>query len=212
MTRVKICGVTSVADALDCVRLGADSIGLNFVAASPRLIDHPTARSIVEAVRGRTHVVGVVADMPIPEMRELKNRIGIDCIQLHGSESPEVVRSMLPHAFKALRVGGRQDLAPIDQMPGRDILVDSKANGVLGGTGTVFDWTYVTEIARRRRLTLAGGLTPDNVGAAVLAVRPWCVDTASGVESDCRHKDLVKVKAFIEAVRAADRLVDSPAT
>jgi phosphoribosylanthranilate isomerase len=211
MTRVKICGVASAEVAIECARLGADSIGVNFVSASPRRVDEQVAREIVRAVGGRVVVVAVVADMSALEMRGLKEVTGVDCFQMHGDETPEVVASMLPHAYKALRVRGPEDVARADNMPGAYVLVDAKVDGTLGGTGTVFDWKLVAALAQRRRVTLAGGLTPDNVGAAIYAVRPWCVDAASGVEDGHYKKDLHRVRAFIEAVRIADRRSQPPA-
>ncbi|MGA2448054.1 MAG: phosphoribosylanthranilate isomerase [Polyangiaceae bacterium] len=204
MTRVKICGVMSAETAAECARIGAHAIGINFVSSSPRRVDEHTAREIVRAVAGRAIVVAVVADLTVHEMREMKETIGVDCLQLHGDETPEVVASMLPHAYKAVRVRGSSDIARADEMPGAYVLVDAKVDGALGGTGTVCDWALVVALARRRRLTLAGGLTPDNVGAAIDAVHPWCVDTASGVEDGQHRKDLDKVRAFIDAVREAD--------
>ena len=210
MTRVKICGVTSAEAAVECARLGADSIGVNFISASPRRVDEQVARAIVRAVEGQVVVVAVVADRSVLEMRRLKEATGVDCFQMHGDETPDVVAAMLPHAYKALRVRGPEDVARADEIPGDYILVDAKVDGALGGTGTVFDWKLVTALARRRRLTLAGGLTPDNVGAAIHAVRPWCVDAASGVEDGYYIKDLDRVSAFIEAVRIADRFSNPP--
>ena len=206
MTRVKICGVTSVRAAVACVDLGADSIGVNFVPTSPRRVDEVVAREIVRALHGKAVVVAVVADLSTSAMRRLVDATGVDWLQLHGDEAPEVVASMLPDAYKAIRVRGPDDVARANEMPGAHILVDAKVEGVLGGTGSVFDWKLVTALARRRRLTLAGGLTADNVGAAIDLVRPWRVDAASGLEDDRYEKDLSKVRSFIEAVRRADRL------
>jgi phosphoribosylanthranilate isomerase len=210
MTRVKICGVVSAETADECARIGADSVGVNFVSSSPRRVDARTAREIVEAVGGRAVVVAVVANMTVAEMRSLKEVTGIDCVQLHGDEPPEVVAAMLPHAYKAVRIVGASDVARADEMPGPYVLADARVDGSLGGTGSVFDWNLVVALARRRRLTLAGGLTPDNVGAAIEMVGPWCVDTASGVEDGHYRKDISKVRAFIEAVREADRRVRPP--
>jgi phosphoribosylanthranilate isomerase len=209
MTRVKICGVTSVDTAIQCVRLGADSIGVNLVASSPRRVEGDVARDIVAAVSGRAVVVAVVADMSVAAMRDLRESTGVDCLQMHGDETPEVVQAMLPHAYKALRVRTSQDVARADAIPGEYILVDAKVDAALGGTGVVFEWNLVVGLARRRRLALAGGLTPDNVGDAIHAVHPWCVDSASGVEDGRYRKDLAKVRAFIEAVRVADQRVQT---
>jgi phosphoribosylanthranilate isomerase len=203
MTRVKVCGVTSVEQAVACVDAGVDAIGVNFVASSPRRVDERAARAIVEAVGERTLVVAVVAGMRVAAMRELVGRTGVGCLQLHGDEPAEDVAALLPHAYKAVRVAGPQDVAAAEAMPGDYVLVDAKVEGALGGTGHAFDWDLVAGLATRRRLVLAGGLTPENVAAAVKRVRPWCVDVASGVESAPAVKDLAKVRAFVTAARGA---------
>jgi phosphoribosylanthranilate isomerase len=202
MTRVKICGITSAEQAAECAALGVDAVGVNFVSSSPRRVDEATARTVVGAAGGRTLVVAVVAGMSVDEMRALVARTGVGCLQLHGDEPPEVVAALLPHAYKAVRVAAPEDVAIAESMPGPYVLVDARIDGVLGGTGQAFDWGLVVGLATRRRLVLAGGLTPNNVAAAVRRVQPWCVDVASGVESAPGIKDMAKVRAFVEAARS----------
>jgi phosphoribosylanthranilate isomerase len=201
VTRVKICGVTSVEDAVASVAAGADSVGVNFVS-TVRRVDAAMARAIVRAVGDETLVVGVVAGMTVAEMRDLKEATGIACLQLHGDETPDDVAALLPHAYKAVRIQTAADVARARAMPGEYVLVDAKVEGLLGGTGHAFDWSLVVELARERKLVLAGGLTPENVARAVATVRPWCVDVASGVESAPARKDPARMAAFVEAVRA----------
>ena len=201
MTRVKICGVTSADEARDSVDAGADSVGVNFVASSVRRVDVETARAIVRAVGTRTLVVGVVAGMTVAAMRALRDATGVGCLQLHGDETVDDVAALLPHAYKAVRVEGAADVLRARAMPGDYVLVDAKVEGALGGTGHAFDWSLVVELAKTRKLVLAGGLTPANVAGAIERVRPWCVDVASGVESAPGKKDPARVRAFIEAVR-----------
>jgi phosphoribosylanthranilate isomerase len=210
VTRVKICGVTSVEQATACVRLGADAIGVNLVPSSPRCIDVATARAIARAVGNMTAseagipralVVAVVADLDVAAMRALREETGVGCLQLHGDEPPGAVAALLPHAYKAVRVANEGDVALAESMPGDYVMVDAKVPGLLGGSGHRLDGSLVVGLAARRRLVLAGGLDAGNVGAAVALVKPWCVDVASGVESSPGMKDLVKVKAFIEAAR-----------
>lgn len=202
---VKICGVTSIDDALAAVDLGASAIGLNFIAASPRKIDAARARAIADAIhaaKGKSvQVVGVVADLSLDAMRALVRDAGLDCLQLHGDEAPDVLSPLLPHAYKAVRVADADDAKRAASFPGDYILVDAKVEGTLGGTGATFDWSLVTDLAKTKKLTLAGGLTPANVEVAVRAVRPYCVDVASGVESSPGVKDREKMRAFIEAAR-----------
>jgi phosphoribosylanthranilate isomerase len=203
MTRVKICGVTSVKDAVMCAEAGADAIGLNFAARSPRRVDLDTARSIASALPDHIVKVGVFVDASESELRATIDVVGLGCVQLHGAESPELVAAFLPHAYKAIRVRGRGSLDHVAQYPGEHILLDAYVPGVAGGTGTTFDWELAAEIAQSRRVTLAGGLKPGNVAEAVRAVRPYCVDIASGVESAPGRKDPAKVRALITAAKGA---------
>jgi phosphoribosylanthranilate isomerase len=201
VTRVKICGVTTEDDARDCVLAGADAIGVNLVPSSVRRVGTARARAIVEAVGGRVLVVGVVANESIESMRALREATAVGCLQLHGDEGPADVEALLPHAYKAVRVAGREDVDAAYAAPGEYVLVDAKVGAALGGTGHTFDWGLVVELAAKRRVVLAGGLTPENVAAAVRRVRPWCVDVASGVESSPGKKDPAKVRAFVAAAR-----------
>jgi phosphoribosylanthranilate isomerase len=200
-TRVKVCGVTTVEQAVACVDLGVDAVGVNFVASSPRRVDERLARAVVEAVGQRALVVAVVAGMTVDAMRALVLQTGVGCLQLHGDESATEVGALLPHAYKAVRVASTEDVSLAEAMPGDYLMVDARVAGALGGTGHAFDWSLVVGLARRRKLVLAGGLTPENVRSAVELVRPWCVDVASGVESAPGVKDLGRVRAFVEAAR-----------
>jgi phosphoribosylanthranilate isomerase len=205
MTHVKICGVTSVEDALACVQFGASAIGVNFVARSPRLVAVERARQIARAVGQSALVVGVVANMDVPAMSRLRAEAELGCLQLHGDEPPEALRELLPHAYKVVRIARAEDVALADGYPGEHVMADAKVEGALGGTGVTFDWGLVQGLARRRKLTVAGGLRPENVGEAVRRVHPFAVDVASGVEKSPGKKDLDRVRAFIDAVREADR-------
>ncbi len=199
---VKICGVTTIRDALLCVREGA-TIGLNFVPESPRCISVQHARTIADAVGGRALLVGVVRDMTLEGMLALKAEVGLGCLQLHGDETPEVLGRLLPHAYKALRVGSEEDVSRASLFPGEHLLVDAKVGSALGGTGVCLDWTLIDGLARTRKLTLAGGLNPENVTEAIRRVRPFCVDVASGVERAPGVKDPSLVAAFMSAARRA---------
>jgi phosphoribosylanthranilate isomerase len=203
VVRVKVCGITTVEQARACVERGVDAIGVNLVASSPRRVDEATARAIAQAVGDRTLVVAVVADLGVDAMRALVERTGAGCLQLHGDEPQEDVAAMLPHAYKAVGVARPEDVTRAAAMPGDYVMVDAKVPGALGGTGRAFDWSLVVELARTRRLVLAGGLRPDNVATAVATVHPWCVDVASGVESRPGVKDMDKVEAFLREARRA---------
>lgn len=203
---VKVCGVTSPADALGCVKLGVSAIGLNFVASSPRRVEVDAAAEIADAIHAMDEgviVVGVVADLDVDAMRALVRDARLDCLQLHGDEPPEVLAPLLPHAYKAVRVATAADVERARAYPGAYVLADARVEGALGGTGATFDWALVRDLARERRLTLAGGLGPGNVARAIREVRPWCVDVASGVERTAGKKDLALVRAFVDAARSA---------
>jgi phosphoribosylanthranilate isomerase len=200
---IKICGVTSVEDALLAAQSGADAVGVNFVASSKRRVAIETGAAIAAAVAKLVEVVAVVADRPLAELAELRERTRIEWLQLHGSEAPDFVQGAMPHAYKAIGIATAADVAFARGYPGTRLLADAKVDGELGGTGRSFDWELVRELARERPVVLAGGLKPANVADAVRSVRPFGVDVASGVESgDPRRKDPDRVKAFIQAARS----------
>jgi phosphoribosylanthranilate isomerase len=203
MTKVKICGITNLDDARMCVDAGADAIGLNFVSGTPRCISISEARVIADAICGSVPVVGVVANCDLEAMRSLLVDAHLDALQLHGDESPETVSALLPRAYKAVRIASADDVAIAKTFPGDDLLVDAKVAGLFGGSGHAFDWSLVGDLAKERRITLAGGLTPENVQSAIRAVSPYRVDVASGVEiaGNPRKKDVSRVRAFLAAAR-----------
>ena len=201
---VKICGVTSVADAELCRDAGADAIGLNFVPASPRCIDAKLARQIRDRLQGSVEVVAVVADLPEPELRQLKLEVEPDFLQLHGNEPSELLERFLPGAYKVVHVQNALDVERANRFAGNRVLLDAKVAGKLGGSGIAFDYSLTTELARKRRVILAGGLTPETVASAVAQVKPFGVDVASGVEDagQPRRKAADKVRAFVKAAKS----------
>ncbi|OQX68515.1 MAG: hypothetical protein B6A08_09590 [Sorangiineae bacterium NIC37A_2] len=205
---IKICGVTREEDAREVVRLGADAIGLNFVQSSPRFVSRERAAAIMSSVpdaAASVEWVGVFAGMSLPEVVSMARELKLDRVQLHGDEDPSFVAALLAEglaAYRALRIQSEADLAGALEDAGDRLLVDAKVDGVLGGTGHSFDPALVTDLARKRPLVVAGGLRPDNVARVVRFVRPFGVDTASGVESSPGQKDLRLVRAFIEQARA----------
>lgn len=202
MTWIKICGVTRAADAERVVQLGADALGLNFVHGSKRRITLEQARAIIDAVRGQIELVAVVANPTEQELEELQ-QVGIEWLQLHGDEPAARVARLLPRAFKAVAIEDAADARRASTFPGERLLVDTKVGASSGGTGKVFDWQLVTDLARTRQLIVAGGLTPRNVAAAVRVLTPFGVDVASGVESAPGVKDAALLEAFVLAVRQA---------
>jgi len=210
---VKVCGITHLDDARSAIAAGADVLGFNFVPESKRKISVELARGIIEQIRGQALIVAVVANLPTREALELLSTLGADRLQLHGDESQDQLCALSPCAFKALRVGGAEDVSQALSFPGHPLLVDAKVEGQLGGTGHTIDWPLVAPMARQRALILAGGLTPDNVEQAVRLVQPWGVDTASGVDTstDPRRKDPEKLRRFVAAARRASPGRQEPA-
>jgi phosphoribosylanthranilate isomerase len=204
MTKIKICGIKTVEDALAAMEAGADLIGFNFYPKSPRYVDVGRCRDIMAVMRKYGHIlyVGVFVNAPAAEVRATMDTCGLNLAQLHGDETPEMVQSFHGRAFKAFRgipqstIGFAREEAPA-------LLVDASVRGAYGGTGVTADWSGAAELARHYPILLAGGLTPENAAAAVRRVRPWGVDVASGVESTPGVKDLDKVRAFVRVVRSA---------
>ena len=201
MTWIKICGVTSVEDAEHVVAAGADAIGLNFVPGSKRRVSVEQARLLVAAIAGRVEIVAVVAEPSDDQVRELRDGLGIEWLQLHGAEDAARTAQLLPHAFKAVAIATADDARHAASFPGQRLLVDAKVPGSTGGTGQVFDWQLVRELAQQRQLILAGGLTPGNVAQAVRELGSFGVDVASGVEVAPGKKDPELVTAFVNAAR-----------
>ncbi len=185
MIRIKVCGITRLEDALLAVNLGAYALGFIFYPPSPRFISPPQARVICQALPPFVAKVGVFVDEDPYRIREIKRFVGLDLVQLHGQEPPEVVQQFSPYVIKAFRVRKEEDLAPIPLYKGKvcAILLDTYVQGQPGGTGQRFDWS----LALRAKgyglpLILAGGLDPWCAPRAWEEVRPYALDVNSGVE------------------------------
>ena len=202
---VKICGVTSVADATLAVECGADLIGLNFYPPSPRCVSFTTAQAIRAVVPPHIWCVGVFVNAERDHIATLVNQLHLHALQFHGDETAKDMRGWSCLTIKALRVPADGCLPHVEHVLSDYLLLDTYRPGRYGGTGEVFAWDAAAALpqAQRQRLLLAGGLTPDNVAAAVRMVRPWAVDVASGVESIPGHKDPNKVLAFITNAKTA---------
>ncbi|HYQ41174.1 MAG TPA: phosphoribosylanthranilate isomerase [Polyangiaceae bacterium] len=209
MTFVKICGITSVDDALLAIAAGADALGLNLVPSSKRVIDVPTAAHIAATVGDLVELIAVVANRSTEELEGLRQATGIRWLQLHGAETPRELEAVQPEALKAVAIGGPEDIARAAEYGGERLLLDAKSpGGELGGTGARFDWALARPIAQSRKVILAGGLFPDNVAEAMRVVRPFGVDVASGVElaQNPRRKHEGLLRSFVYAVRNADKV------
>ena len=203
--RVKICGVACVADALLAVECGADLIGLNFYPPSPRYVTPSMAQAIRAVIPPHIQCVGVFVNAAREHIAALVEQVYLNAIQFHGDETATEVQGWPCTTIKAMRIPADGTIPPLEDVPSTYLLLDTYRPGRYGGTGEVFAWDTAAALpqAVRQRLLLAGGLTPENVAAAVRAVRPWAVDVASGVESIPGHKDPEKVRAFITNAKTA---------
>jgi phosphoribosylanthranilate isomerase len=202
MTKIKICGIKTLDDALAAMDMGADLIGFNFYPKSPRYVDVGRCRDIMSVMRKCGHItfVGVFVNASAQEVRATLETCALSLAQLHGDETSEMVRSFHGKAFKAFR-GVPLTLNGFAREDAPALLVDASVKGAYGGTGITADWSAAAVLAKQYPLLLAGGLTPENVAEAVRRVRPWGVDVASGVESAPGEKDPKKMNAFVQAVR-----------
>ena len=201
--RVKLCGLTRLEDALLALELGVDAFGFNFVEGSPRRIAADRARDICAALPPFVARVGVFADELPAVMEATALLAGLNCLQLHGDEPPEVCRTIAFPWYKAYRVG--PDFRPESVKLYRcgASLLDARVQGKRGGTGKTFDWSVGRQVSAYSRVIVAGGLTPDNVGDAIAAARPYAVDVSSGVESAPGRKDRRLLSEFMKSVRRA---------
>ncbi|MCG3115204.1 MAG: phosphoribosylanthranilate isomerase [Candidatus Manganitrophus sp. SA1] len=201
--RVKICGITNQEDAMMAAEYGADAIGFVFAPESPRFTPLETVRKIISSLPVFVTTVGVFTSGEEKDFRRAVEECGLDLIQFHGSFSPETIRPFASRAIKVIRVQGEKSLDEISLPPARAVLLDTYHDQQLGGSGASFDWKIAAKATRLCRILLAGGLTPENVAAAVAAVRPYGVDVSSGVEIKKGKKDPLKVKRFIESAKRA---------
>ncbi|MBC7932868.1 MAG: phosphoribosylanthranilate isomerase [Rubrivivax sp.] len=206
MTQVKICGITNTEDALAAIEAGAELLGFNFYRKSPRCVSPEDARRMVEQLPEHVKGVGVFVNEDAEGVARIASDAGIATVQLHGDESPELCATLRDLSIiKALRVGKDFRIEDVAKFETDAVLLDAYVKDFRGGTGHTFDWS----IARRtrdvvRRLVLAGGLTPENVAAAVKYVRPYAVDVCSGVETAPGRKSFHLMQRFVEAVREVE--------
>ena len=214
MTRVKICGITNTEDALVAAEAGADLLGFIFYPPSPRSVTPEQARQIIETLRvsvsatacPRASFVGVFVDEEPDSVRQIVARCGLDYVQLHGAESPEMVSDLMDEGIgviKGFRVRDGTSLAELECYRATVYLLDTYVPGQPGGTGQTFDWELAVQAQERGPILLAGGLIPDNVAQAIRLVRPWGVDVASGVEMALGRKDHEQVRRFVATVKSS---------
>ena len=202
MTRAKICGLTRLEDAELAAGLGAWAIGLIRWEVSPRACDAPTAAAIVAALRRRVACVGVFVNPTLDDLAREAQEIPYSHIQLHGDEGPvfcaEAARRTGCKIIKAARVASGGDIRDLERFRTDFHLLDAAVTGMRGGSGQTWEWDLLRGRRSEIPLILSGGLTPENVGEAIEATRPWAVDSASGTESAPGVKDPEKVRRFLE--------------
>lgn len=203
-TRVKICGITRVEDALAAVNAGADAIGLVFYAPSPRAVTVEQAQKIAAAIPPFVSVVGLFVNAPKAEIGSVLSRVRLDILQFHGDETAEDCEQINLPYYKAIRVKADTNLIQCAQQyrTAKALLLDAFSEAAMGGTGQTFEWNLIPANLPKP-VILAGGLNAENVGLAIRQVSPYAVDVSGGVEADKGIKDAVKITAFMQGVSNA---------
>jgi phosphoribosylanthranilate isomerase len=202
-TRVKICGITNLADAQSAVEAGADALGFNFYDKSPRFVTIQRAAEITKQIPPFVMRVGVFVNAQEEFVLRAIAEAGLTMLQFHGDELPEFCAQFGLMSMKAFRMRDEKSLAELPQFQTDAYLLDAFSPEARGGTGEKFNWELAVEAQKfGKPIFLAGGLTPENVADAVRKVNPFGVDVASGVESSPGKKDPAKVKAFIAAAKS----------
>jgi len=201
---VKICGITSEADALAAAEAGADAIGLMFYEGSPRHVTLEQAKAISAALPPHVMRVGVFVNAEEALVHQSLTECMLNILQFHGDETPEECSRYPVMTLKAFRVQGEETLAELEAFPSAGYLLDAYVKDALGGTGATFNWDLAVRAQEfGKPIFLAGGLTPGNVAEAVRKVQPFGVDVSSGVESEPGRKDAEQMRTFVAAAKGA---------
>jgi phosphoribosylanthranilate isomerase len=209
MLRIKICGLTTPQDAIAAIEFGADALGFNFFPGSKRCVRRETVGDWIAALPETVEKIAILVNPTWDEIMAAAKTAGITALQLHGAESPEFCRRLMEHGIqfeKAIPVIDADSVANVPDFFTRTVLLDSGAAGEFGGSGRAFPWEIARDFVRGNpdlRVSLAGGLTPENIAEAVTLVRPFGVDVTSGVESASGRKDHGRMRAFIAAARGS---------
>jgi phosphoribosylanthranilate isomerase len=210
MVCVKICGITSVEDAQAAVEAGADALGFVFYPPSPRYVTPEQASAIMRTLPPFVTTVGLFVDVSVETINTIAAQCGLDRIQLHGREPPEFCGRVVRPVIKAFRIKNVESLLSLSSYQVAAYLLDAYVEGALpGGTGASFSWELAAQAKPDGPVILAGGLTPENVEAAIRRIRPYGVDVSTGVERAAGVKDHRKVRTFIARAKAA-ALVSAP--
>jgi phosphoribosylanthranilate isomerase len=207
MTLVKICGITNLDDALAAVDAGADILGFNFYPRSPRYIDPEDAREIVDRLPVSVMRVGVFVNEDLENIQRIAATSGVSSLQLHGDESPEYCKALKLKRLYVTKVFGTGEDFTLERVREYDvpeIMLDAAATGARGGTGKLSNWSKARQtVELYPTMFLAGGLSPENVAAAIEVVDPFGVDACSSLEKEPGRKDHARVRAFVAAVHHA---------
>lgn len=200
--RVKICGITNLYDALAAVDFGADALGFVFFSKSPRCISYNKAAEIIRKLPSFITTVGVFVNEKIENIEKAIYSTGIDVVQLHGDEPPEMC-NLSRRIIKAIRVKSLESLDPLINYKDKvsAFLLDTFTPNVFGGSGQIFNWDIAIDAKPFGRIILSGGLTTDNIVEAIRRVKPYGVDVSSSIESEKGKKDHKKMKLFIEKAK-----------
>jgi phosphoribosylanthranilate isomerase len=204
--KVKVCGMTSLKDALNAVEGGADAVGFIFYKKSPRSVTMKTVREIVLELPPFVDTVGVFVDETAEQINKIADYCNLDIIQLHGDESPTFCKKIRRKVIKAFRIKDMQSVKKLSSFQVSGFLLDTFSDNLHGGTGKVFDWNLALPAKKFGPVIMAGGLTPNNVQQAVRQIRPYGVDVCSGVESEPGIKDHKKVRAFLKNANAGRKI------
>jgi phosphoribosylanthranilate isomerase len=199
---LKVCGITRLADARQATDNGATAVGFVFWRRSPRFIAPERAAEIISALPAAVTTVGVFVNEDVDRVRDAVAESGVSVVQLHGDEAPAFAEALAFPIFRSMTLGDAADV--MGNWPsGIPLLLDAADRQRRGGTGQTVDWDRAADLARQRRVILAGGLTADNVGEAIEIVNPYGVDVSSGVEASPGVKDAEKLARFLENARMA---------
>ena len=201
MTKIKICGITNIEDAILAIDLGANALGFMFYEQSRRCITPSEAHHIISQLPPFITTVGVFVNQSLDEINNTKEKAGFDIVQLHGDESAELCERLGGRTIKTIRVKGSLNSSEVERYPTHAILFDTYSSKGYGGTGESFSWDILKDLNTPKKLILSGGLGPENVSGAIQIVKPYAVDVSSGVEESYGKKSAEKLKKFIETVR-----------
>ncbi|MEE9165964.1 MAG: phosphoribosylanthranilate isomerase [Candidatus Neomarinimicrobiota bacterium] len=200
MIPVKICGITTVNDALLAARLGASAIGLIFYEKSPRYVSLKTSKEISKRLPDSTRKVGVFVNSDLETIHQTADAAGLDFVQLHGDESPELCGLIKLPVVRVLRVGNSIPHEDYENYPVHAFLLDTHKRGMFGGTGDPFDWRIVTRMETKTPIILSGGLNANNLLEGIATARPDAIDINSGVERSPGIKDESKLRTMFRVL------------